>query len=354
MFDPQRPTTTSSDSSAHTPPLAGTMLAVVADGYGSADVLRTDRVPIPLPRADEVLVSVHAAGLDRGTWYLMTGRPYLLRAFFGLRRPRDRVCGRDVAGTVTAVGDAVRGFGIGDEVYGIGRGTFAQYAVVKSTRVAHKPAKVSFAQAAVVPVSGLTALQALRDTGRVQPGQQVLITGASGGVGAYAVQLAVAFGAHVTGVCSPAKTDFVRSLGAEHVIDYTTGHFTASSRRYDLIIDIAGSPTLTQLRDVLTPNGRAVLVGEDHDQITGGMIRQLRGWALSLTGRRRYVGMISKERGSDLQALTDLIESGHLTPHVDRSFSLSEVADAMRHLESGATLGKIAVLPPTCEASEGE
>lgn len=341
-------------SSPQSGPPAGTMLAVVADRYGTPEVLRTARLPIPRPRADEVLVSVHAAGLDRGTWHLMTGRPYLLRAFFGLRRPRDRVCGRDVAGTVTAVGATVRDVTIGDEVYGIGRGTFAQFAVVKSTRVAHKPANVSFAQAAVVPVSGLTALQALRDTGRVQPGQQVLITGASGGVGAYAVQLAVAFGAHVTGVCSPAKTDFVRSLGAEHVIDYTTSHFAADSRRYDLIIDIAGNATLTQLRDALTDSGTAVLVGEDHDQITGGMTRQLRGWALSLTGRRRYVGLISKERGSDLQALTDLMDSGRLTPRVDRSFSLSETADAMRYLESGAALGKIAVLPPTCEASGGE
>lgn len=321
------------------------MLAVVADGYGTADVLRRTQLPIPRPEPNEVLLAVHAAGLDRGTWHLMTGRPYLLRAFFGLRRPRQRVCGRDVAGTVIAFGAAVRGISIGDEVYGIGRGTFAQYAVVTSARVARKPVNLSFVEAAVVPISGLTALQALRDVGRVRAGQQVLITGASGGVGTYAVQLAAVFGAHVTGVCSLTKADFVRSLGAERVLDYTTSHFTSDGRRYDLIIDIAGNATLTQLQDALTSSGTAVLVGEDHDQITGGMLRQLRGWGLSLLSRRRFVGLLSKERGSDLRVLTDLIESGQMTPHVDRSFSLNNAAEAMRHLESGETRGKIAVLP---------
>ena len=353
MTNSQRATPAYPGRSTHSEPSVSTMLAVVADGYGTADVLRMTHLPIPRPGPDEVLVSVHAAGLDRGTWHLMTGRPYLLRAFFGLRPPRQRVCGRDVAGTVTAVGAAVRGVNIGDEVYGIGRGTFAQYAVAKSTRVARKPANLSFAEAAVVPISGLTALQALRDIGRVQAGQQVLITGASGGVGAYAVQLAAMFGAHVTGVCSPAKADFVRSVGAERVLDYTTSHFTSDARRYDLIIDIAGNATLTQLRDALTSSGTAVLVGEDHDQITGGMMRQLRGWALSLSRRRRFVGLLSKERGSDLQVLTDLIESGHMTPHIDRSFCLGDAADAMRHLESGEAFGKIAILP-SVQAGRGE
>lgn len=331
-----------------------TMLAVLTDGYGGADVLRTARVPVPQPRADEVLVRVHAAGLDRGTWHLMTGRPYLLRAFFGLLRPRQPICGRDVAGTVSAVGAGVRDVSVGDEVYGIGRGSFAQYAVVKTSRLARKPATLSFTQAAVVPVSGLTALQALRDAGRVQPGQQVLVTGASGGVGAYAVQLAVAFGAQVTGVASPAKADFVCSLGANHVIDYTTSDFAAGPLRYDLIVDIAGSSTLSRLRAALTPMGTAVLVGEDEDQLTGGMVRQLRGLALSLIGRRRFAGLVSQERGSDVQALTELIESGQVTPHVDRSFALSEAAEAMRYLVSGAARGKIAILPPTPDTNRGK
>lgn len=332
----------------------GTMLAVVADGYGTADVLRATHIPVPSPGADEVLVRVHAAGLDRGTWHVMTGRPYLLRAFFGLRRPRQPVCGRDLAGTVIAVGTDVRDVLVGDEVYGVGRGSFAERAVVKARRLAPKPSNLTFAQAAVVPVSGLTALQGLRDAGRVKAGQQVLVTGASGGVGAYAVQLAAAFGAQVTGVCHPAKADFVRSLGAGHVIEHTTTDFAAGPKRYDLIIDIAGNATLRRLGAALTPTGTAVLVGEDRDQITGGVLRQVGGLALTLIGTQRFVGLMSQERGADLKVLTDLIESGQVTPQVHRRFALSDTAQAMRHLESGTTRGKIAILVSASETNAGE
>ncbi|MDT4933694.1 MAG: hypothetical protein QOK11_1586, partial [Pseudonocardiales bacterium] len=232
---------------------AGTMRAIVQDRYGSADVLRLARIPAPEIADNEVLLRVHAAGLDRGTWHLMTGRPYLLRLGFGMRRPKNPVPGLDVAGTVVAVGAAVTRFAVGDEVFGSGRGSFAEYASAREDKLARKPANITFEQAAVVPVSAATALQALSDVGRVEQDQRVLIIGASGGVGSYAVQLAKAFGAEVTGVCSTAKLGLVRSLGAEHVIDYTEGDFADGVHRYDLILDIAGNPTISRLRRALTP-----------------------------------------------------------------------------------------------------
>ena len=221
-----------------------TMQAVVQDTYGSADVVRVHRSPPAHPRRRQVLIEVHAAGLDRGTIHLMTGRPYLLRLVFGLRGPRQPVLGRDVAGTVVEIGSEVTRFAVGDEVYGVAPGSFAQFAVGHEDKLALKPATTSYEQAAVVPISGLTALQSLVDVGRVQPGQRVLITGASGGVGSYAVQLAKASGAVVTAVCSTAKIDHVRSLGADHVVDYTREDFADGTRRYDLVLDIAGMAPL--------------------------------------------------------------------------------------------------------------
>jgi NADPH:quinone reductase-like Zn-dependent oxidoreductase len=210
------------------------MRAIVQDTYGNADAWRHTRTALPEPAETEALVRVHAAGLDRGTWHLMTGKPYLMRiAGLGFRGPKDRVPGRDLAGTVAAVGPGVTGFAVGDEVYGIGRGSFAEYAVARADKLAHKPDSLSFAQAAVVPISAATALQALTDHGRLQPGQRVLIIGASGGVGSYAVQLAKALGAEVTGVASTTKLDLVRSLGADHVIDYTRDDFAGTGHRYD-------------------------------------------------------------------------------------------------------------------------
>jgi len=320
------------------------MRAIVQDGYGSADVLRLAQVALPQIADTEVLVRVHAAGLDRGTWHLMTGRPYLLRLAFGLRRPKNPVPGRDVAGTVVAVGSAVTRFAAGDQVYGIGPGSFAEYAVARQDKLAPKPANLSFEQAAAVPVSATVALQAV-DAGRIQPGQNVLITGASGGVGSYAVQLAKAFGARVTGVCSTAKLDLVRSLGADHAIDYTRDDFAAGERRYDLILDIGGNPALSRLRRALTPKGTVVLVGgEEGGDWTGGMFeRQLLARTLSLFVGQRLTSVLGKERGSDLARITDLIEAGKVVPSLDRTYPLDQAPQAMRQLDAGTVRGKIAI-----------
>jgi NADPH:quinone reductase-like Zn-dependent oxidoreductase len=321
------------------------MRAIVQDTYGSADLLRRARITRPEITDNEVLLRVHAAGLDRGTWHLMTGRPYLLRLLgFGLRRPKNPVPGLDVAGTVVAVGSAVTRFRAGDEVYGIARGSFAEYTVAREDKLARKPVNLTFEQAAVVPVSALTALQALTDVGRVRQGQKVLVIGASGGVGSYAVQLAKGFGAEVTGVCSTAKLDLVRSLGADHVIDYTGSDFADGAHRYDLILDIGGNPALSRLRRALTPTGTVVIVGgEEGGDWTGGFGRQLRAPALSLFVRQRLTMVASKERARDLERLTDLIEAGTVKPSIDRTFPLDRVPEAMRHLEAGKVRGKVAI-----------
>ncbi len=325
-------------------PADRTMRAIVQDRYGSAEVLRLARIARPQPAPGEVLLRVHAAGLDRGTWHLMTGRPYAQRPVTGFRRPRNAVSGRDVAGTVVGLGSAVTGFAVGDEVYGIAPGSFAEYAVGSPDKLTRKPVNTSFAQAAVVPVSGLTALQALTDVGRVKDGQRVLINGASGGVGSYAVQLAKAFGAHVTGVSSTAKLDLVQSLGADHVLDYTSDDFADGAHHYDLIVDIAGNPDVSRLRRALTPTGTAVIVGgEEGGNLTGGMNRQL--WALALSPflRQRLTMVVSKERAADLERLTDLIETGRVTPSIDKTYPLERAPQAMRHLEAGTVRGKIAI-----------
>jgi NADPH:quinone reductase-like Zn-dependent oxidoreductase len=320
------------------------MQAIVQDTYGSADTLRLGRLPRPVIAAHEVLLRVQAAGLDRGTWHLMTGRPYLLRLGLGFRGPKNPVPGRDVAGTVVMVGSAVTRFGVGDEVFGIGQGSFAEYAAAREDRLARKPGNTSFEQAAVVPVSALTALQALRDAGHLAQGQHVLIIGASGGVGTYAVQLAKAFGAEVTGVCSTTKLDLVMSLGADHVIDYTQDDFAESAHRYDLILDIAGNPALSRLRRVLAPTGTAVIVGgEEGGSWMGGMDRQLRARVLSAFVRQRLTTLLCQEQSSDLERLTGVIEAGNVTPSIDRSYPLAAVPEAMRHLAAGKVRGKIAI-----------
>ena len=274
-----------------------------------------------------MLIRVHAAGLDRGTWHMMTGRPYLMRVLgFGFRGPKNPVPGIDVAGTVAAVGSAVTRFAVGDEVFGMSRGSFAEYAAAREDKLAHKPANLSFEQAAVVPISAGTALQAL-DAGRVERGQQVLVIGASGGVGSYAVQLAKALGAEVTGVSSTAKVDLVRSLGADHVLDYTQDDFADGTRRYDLILDIGGNPPLSRLRRALTPTGTAVIVGgEEGGKWTGGFGRSLRAPLLSLFVRQRLTMLASKERASDLERLAPLIEAGDVTPSIDRTYPLERGA----------------------------
>lgn len=322
-----------------------TMRAIVQDAYGPAEVLRPAEIDQPDIAANEVRVKVRAAGMDRGTWHSMAGKPYLMRIMgFGFRRPKNRVPGLDVAGTVVAIGSEVTRFQAGDEVFGISKGSFAEYAAVREDKLAPKPAGLSFEQAAVVPISGGTAIQGLRDAGRIEAGQKVLIIGASGGVGTYAVQLAKAFGAEVTGVCSTAKLDLVRSIGADHVVDYTRDDFADGIHHYDLILDIGGNSRLSRLRRALAPKGKLVIVGgEEKGDVTGGFGRQLRAVVLSLFVSQRLTMLASKERSTDLEALRPFIEGGQVTPIVDRTYPLAEVPDAMRHLEAGHARGKIAI-----------
>ena len=334
--------------SAETTPVATgthetTMRAVIQNRYGSSEVLQLARVARPVIADHEVLVQVRAAGLDRGTEHLMTGKPYVMRLGFGMRRPKNSVSGRDVAGTVARVGSSVTRFAAGDEVYGVAPGSFAEYAVARENKLARKPANLSFAQAAVVPVSAGTALQALVDVGRVQAGQSVLVLGASGGVGTYAVQLAKAFGAEVIGASSTAKLGLVTSLGADHVIDYTQEDFAEGTRRYDLILDVGGSPSVRRLRRALQPRGTVVFVGGENAGSLTGMSRQLRGALLSPFLRQRLMLLVAKERASDLARLTGLIEAGQVTPSLDRSYPLDEAPNAMRLLESGRVRGKVAI-----------
>ena len=328
------------------------MEAVVQDAYGTVDVLRRARIDRPEIADDEVLVKVGAAGLDRGTWHVMAGRPYLLRIIgFGFSKPKNRVPGIDVAGTVVAIGSAVTRFAVGDEVYGNAKGSFAQYAAALEKKLAIKPANLTFEQAAVVPVSASTALQAL-DAGKVQAGQTVLVLGASGGVGTYAVQLATSLGAEVTGVSSTAKLDLVRSLGAAHVLDYTRDDFADGMHHYDLILDIGGNPSLSRLRSALTPTGTAVIIGgEEGGNVTGGFGRSLRAPLVSMFVRPRLAMLASKEDGSFFERLTPLIEAGQVTPSIDRTYSLDDVPQAMRHLEAGDVRGKVAITIPTEEGT---
>ena len=338
-------TTTHTDT-PHGPASASTvtMRAIVQDRYGSSDTWQLTDIGRPEIGDHEVLVRVHAAGLDRGTWHEMTGRPYLLRIMgFGLRSPKSRVPGRAVAGTVVAVGAGVTRFTVGDAVFGAGRGAFAEYAAAREDRLAHKPPTLAFEQAAAVPISATTALQGLR-LGRIEAGQRVLIVGASGGVGSYAVQIAKAYGADVTGVCSATKTAFVRSLGADRTIDYAVEEFSDGSRRYDLILDIAGNTTLRRLRRSLEPTGSLVIVGgESKGNLTGGFGRSLRAPLVSLFVRPRLTMLASKEHHADLAPLTELIEAGKVSPSIEATYSLDRAPDAMRQLEAGAVRGKVSI-----------
>ena len=324
-----------------------TMSAVVQDRYSPApeDLFRVAQIDRPTITDDQVLVRVHAASVDRGTWHVMAGLPYPIRlAGFGLRRPKYANPGRNLAGTVEAVGAAVTGFAPGDAVFGTSTSTFAEYATARPAKLAPKPANLSFDQAASVPVSGSTALQAVRDHGRVRAGEQVLVIGASGGVGSFAVQLAKAAGAEVTGVCSTAKTDLVRALGADHVVDHTRADFADGGSRYDVVIDTGGNARLSRLRRALTARGRLVIVGGETDgRLLGGSDRGIRATVLSLFVGQQMGTFVASERAADLIALTELIEAGELTPAIDRTYPLSEVAAAIRHLLDGRARGKLAV-----------
>jgi NADPH:quinone reductase-like Zn-dependent oxidoreductase len=321
------------------------MKAIVRDTYGSTDVLELRDIDKPEIADDEVLVRVQAAGVDRGVWHVMAGLPYPIRlAGYGLRAPKNPVLGMDLAGVVAAVGKHVTRFQPGDEVFGIGKGSYAEYARASENKLAPVPTNLTFEQAAVVAVSGLPALQGLRNHGRVEPGQHVLIIGASGGVGTYAVQLAKAFGAEVTGVCSAAKVDLVRSLGADHVIDYTRGDFAAGEQRYDVILDIGGNASLSRLRRALDPKGTLVITGgETGGRWLGGSDRQVRALVLSRFVDQKLTTFISSENHDDLIVLTELIEAGKVTPVIDRAYPLSEVGKAIRYVEEGHARGKVVI-----------
>jgi NADPH:quinone reductase-like Zn-dependent oxidoreductase len=321
------------------------MKATVRDEYGSADVLELRDIDKPEIADDEVLVRVHAAGVDRGVWHIMTGLPYPIRiAGYGLRAPKNPVIGSDVAGVIEAVGKDVTRFQPGDEVFGIGKGSFAEYVCAREDKLAHKPANLTLEQAAVAAVSGLTALQALRDHGRVEPGQKVLIIGASGGVGTFAVQIAKAFGAHVTGVSSTTKVEMVRSIGADHVIDYTREDFAEGEQRYDLILDIGGNSSLVRLRRALTREGTLVIVGgEGGGRWLGGTDRQIRALLLSPFVGQKLGTFVNKENYEDMLVLKEFVEAGKVTPVIDRTYPLSEVPEAIRYLAEGHAQGKVVI-----------
>jgi NADPH:quinone reductase-like Zn-dependent oxidoreductase len=320
-----------------------TMRAIVQYSYGPAERWRMAEIAVPEVAGSEVLVKVRAAGIDRGTWHAMTGLPYVGRLYFGLRKPKRPVPGLDVAGTIAAIGAEVTRFAVGDEAFGIGKGSFAEHVSAREDKLVPKPPNITFEQAAVVAISGLTALQSLRDAGSVKAGQHVLIIGASGGVGTFAVQIAKTFAAEVTGVCSTTETDLVTSTGADHVIDYTQDDFAHGPQRYDLILDIGGNSSLTRLRRALTPRGTLVIVGGEDSGRWTGMSRQLRALALSRFVRQRLTIRIPKEALADIEVLAELGEAGQLTPVIDKTYPLADAADAMRYLEAGQARGKIAI-----------
>lgn len=322
------------------------MRAITQDRYGSADVLTLGTVDRPTPESDEVLIEVEAAGVDRGTCHLMTGTPYLIRiAGYGLTKPKTQIPGLDVAGRVVAIGDEVTRFVVGDEVFGIANGSLAEYTTAAEDKLAHKPANLTFEQAAVAAVSGITALQALTDVGGVQPGQHVLIVGASGGVGSFAVQLAKTLGAEVSAVVSTRNLDLVRSLGADHVVDYTQEDFTKTERRYDLVLDIGGRNSVSRLRSVLTPAGTLVIVGgEDGNRITGGVGRQLRAMMLSPFVGQRLTTFMSTEHFSFMERLADHITAGDVIPAIEGRFPLADAAQAIDQLATGQASGKTVIV----------
>lgn len=321
---------------------SATMTAVVRDSYGPPEALRVEAINRPIPAADEVLVRIRAAGVDQSVWHIVTGLPYLGRAAMGLRGPKERVPGADVAGEVVAVGAQVTDFEVGDAVFGVARGSYAEYACARPATLAPLPDGVSFEHAACVAISGCAALKAVREVGKVQAGQRVLVIGAGGGVGSFAVQLAKHAGAMVTGVCSTAKVGLVRDLGADEVIDYTRTELAAGSLApFDVIIDIAGNRPLSQLRRLLTPTGCLVLVGgETPGRWLGGTDRLVRALLAKPFTRQRLGTFISSERSPELRVLGDLLAAGTLTVPIDRTFTLGEAGAAIAYLRAGKVRGK--------------
>jgi NADPH:quinone reductase-like Zn-dependent oxidoreductase len=327
-------------------PNGETMRAIVQTRYctDAEAVLAVAEIAKPTIGDAQVLVCVAAASVDMGTWHCMTGLPYAMRlAGFGVRSPKASNPGRSLSGTVESVGNDVTEFKPGDEVYGTCDGSFAEYACVETSKLARKPTTLSFEQAAAVPISGSTALQAVRKA-KVQPGQKVLVVGASGGVGTFAVQIAKALGAEVTGVCSTAKMELVRALGADHVIDYSLDDFADGTHRYDAILDMGGNRPLSQLRRALMPHGTLVIVGgETGGRWLGGFDRSLRAVLLSPLVSQKLGMLASSENSGDLRVLTDLIESGQVTPAIDRSYPLSETPAAIRYVREGQARGKVII-----------
>jgi len=325
------------------------MKAIVQDRYGSPDVLELREVDKPVAADNGVLVRVHAAAVNAYDWHVMRGDPYMARLMLGFGRPKMTIRGRDFAGRVEAVGKDVTRFRPGDEVYGdLGdaNGAFAEYVRVPDDMVEPKPANLTFEQAAAVPLAGNTALMGLRDVGRVQPGQQVLVNGASGGVGTFAVQIAKSFGAEVTGVCSTRNVDLVRSIGADHVIDYTREDFTRNGRLYDVVFDLVGNRSLTEFRRALTPAGTLVLSGggvSGGGSLIGPVGLILRGQVLSRFVRHRLLALTATPGRENLAALRELAESGKVAPVIDRSYPLSEVPEAIRYLEVEHARAKVVI-----------
>jgi NADPH:quinone reductase-like Zn-dependent oxidoreductase len=320
--------------------------AIAQDRYGSPDVLELREVDKPVPAAGEVLVRVHAAAVNAYDWHFMRGDPYLARLMLGFRGPKKTIRGKDFAGRVEAVGRDVQRWRPGDEVFGEVDGAFAEYACVRHSAVGPKPANLTFEQAAALPLAGNTALMGLRDLGRVQPGQQVLINGASGGVGTFAVQIATSFGADVTGVCSTRNVDLVRSLGADHVVDYTREDFTRNGRRYDVVFDLVGNHSLTECRRALTPGGTLVLSGggvSGGGSLIGPLGLIVKAQLLSRFVRHRLLVLTAAASTENLTTLSELAESGKLTPVIDRIYPLSEAAEAIRYLEVEHARAKVVI-----------
>ena len=326
------------------------MQAVVQDGYGAPEVLQNRELAQPTIGRDQVLVRVEAASLHIGNSFAVRGSPLLMRAFTGLRRPKNPVPGFDLAGRVTAVGPEVSSLRVGDEVFGTGVGSCAEYAVASSQTLVRKPAAVTFEEAAAIPTSALAALHGLRDAGRLQAGQKVLINGASGGVGTFAVQIAKALGAHVTGVCSTRNLDLVRSLGADRVFDYTRQDFTEDAARYDLIFDNVENRSLAECRRALTPSGTLVLNSGTGATGLSMLIRLIRPMLLSPFVSQRLTQFLSRPNQADLALLSRLVEEGAVRPVVDRSFPLLQTAAALRHIETGHARGQVVIAVTTMTA----
>jgi NADPH:quinone reductase-like Zn-dependent oxidoreductase len=319
------------------------MKAIAYHRYGSPDVLRCEEIARPVPGDDEVLIAVRAASANPLDWHFLRGTPYIGRLRFGLRKPKAPRLGADVAGRVEAAGGNVTQFKPGDEVFGACRGAFAEYACAPESTLALKPQNVTFEQAAAAPVAGLTALQALRDKGRLQPGQTVLINGAAGGVGTFAVQIAKWLGADVTGVCSARNVERVRSIGADWVIDYTQEDFTRSGQHYDLILDCVGNHSLPACRRVLNPQGIYVIVGAPDGRWISPLPRVLQALVMSRLGSQSLVLFLTRRSQKDLIILRDLMAAGKVTPVIDRCYGLDEVPEAIRYLEGGHARGKVII-----------